>query len=148
MGLKGAKTGEKNKMSETPENKTVQPATDAELMRTNAMQTKRIEKLEEQLKLAVDALAKVNDQKKATDEAERQSLINHLIIDSGNKLTVDNLKDMTMQELKSMSIMADALGSNQDKMFASVAAMQADQSKPKIYGIDYWDSKAQVWRVK
>jgi uncharacterized coiled-coil protein SlyX len=134
-------------MSETQQDqKNIQPATDADLMRTNAMQAKHIEALNEQLKLAVDALAKVNDEKSARDEAERQSLINHLIIDSGNKLTVDSFKDMTTKEIKAMRIMADSLGSSQEKMIASVAAMRADQLKPKLQGIDYWDGTQ--WRMK
>jgi hypothetical protein len=126
-------------MSETP--KTEKIVTDADLMQSNAMLTRRNTTLEAQLKLAIDALSKVNDQKRAQDTAEKQDLIDHLVADSAGKLTVESLKDMDMPQLKSMRIMADALGTSQDKMFASVAALQAqqDQKRTPILTAGYYD---------
>lgn len=124
------------------------PVTDADLMQTNAMQNKRIENLEAQLKLAVDALSRVNDQKKAEAAAERQNLIDHLVADSAGKLTVETLKDVGMTELKAMKIMADTLGTSQDKMFASVAALQAERdqrSKPHLTA-GYFDRETKSWK--
>jgi hypothetical protein len=125
-----------------------QPATDADLMQTNAMLKRRIDALEDQLKLAVDALSKVNDQKKAQDIAEKQDLIDHLVADSCGKLTVDSLKDASIRELKSMRIMADALGTSQDKMFASVASLQAERdqrTKPQLTA-GYFDSATGTYK--
>lgn len=107
-------------------------AVDAELMQTNAMQDRRIKNLEAQLKLAVDALAKVNNEKKAQIAADRQALVDQIVADGKGKLTADSLKDMEMPELKAMRIMADVQGtSNQRELFASVAALQAEQDSRK-----------------
>jgi hypothetical protein len=137
-------------MTDTPPNQTppIQPATDADLMQTNAMLTKRVAKLEDQLKLSIDALAKINDKQKAQAAADKADLIDHLIADSKGKLTKDTLNDLDIRELKSMKIMADTLGSSQDDMFASVAALQTERDNKKILGIDYFDPKTQEWRVK
>jgi hypothetical protein len=130
------------------ENKQVAPATDADLMQSNAMLNKRVQNLEAQLKLAVDALAKVNDQKRASDAAEKADLITHLVADSGNKLTAEALDAMSMSELKAMQIMADAAGSSSDKMFASVQALQAaqDQKNRPYLTAGYFDHKTGTYK--
>lgn len=132
----------------TDQNQDSKPATDAELMQTNVMLSKQVSKLEAQLKLATDALVKVNDQKKAQDAAEKQDLIDHIVADSKGKFTADALKDLDIRELKAMKIMSDTLESTKDEMFASVAALQAERDGKKLQGIDYYDAKTHEWRVK
>ena len=129
-------------MSETkPEVKTV--ASDADLLRKIEMLQAQVDTREKQLKQAIDIANRANDERKARDEAEKQKLIDSVMIDS--KFDKEYLAQKSLSELQTMRITLDK---SIEKTFESVAAEIDAANKPKLMGITYWDSKSNDWRVK
>ena len=119
--------------------------TDAALMQENEMLKAQLKVREDQLKQAIAIANKANDQQKARDEAEKADLINRIVVDTAGKITKDELADKPLRELV---LIKTYTSKSLDSTFASIAALQAEKDKAKTFGIDYWDSKAQEWRIK
>lgn len=117
---------------------------DADLMRENEMLKAKITLREKQLKQAIDIANKANQQQKAKEDAEKQSLISRIVLDSNNKFTPENLKDKTLSELH---LMKTVLDTSLDQTFTSIAAYQAeaDSRKKPLLTAGAWDSKKKSW---
>jgi hypothetical protein len=102
------------------------PATDAELRRETERQKAEILKLKEQQRQAIDIANKALDEKKARDEAERQTLITEITVDSNQKWSLDELKDKSLTEL---NLIKTTLTKSMDQTFASIAAYDAEQKR-------------------
>jgi hypothetical protein len=117
--------------------------TDADLMLKNEMLTAQLNVREQQLRQAIDIADRYNKETIARDEAEKNRLIDSIILDS--KFGKDELKSRSLSELQTMRITLDR---SIEKSFASVAAQIDEARKPKLMGVDYWDSKTGEWRTK
>ena len=125
-------------------NQTQQIKTDAELMRENESLRAKIELREKQLKQAIDIANKANAAQKAKEDAEKESLITQIVLDTNNKFTPEELKDKTLSELRLMKTVVDK---SLDQTFASIAAYQADAERRKepLLTVGAWDSKKKDW---
>jgi hypothetical protein len=100
---------------------------------------------EDQLRQAIEIANKANDQKKARDAAEKQDLIDRIIIDSNGKVTVDELQDKSLRDL----VLIKTFASKQlDSTFASIAALQSEKdqrAKPHLT-VGYYDNATKTWK--
>jgi hypothetical protein len=135
-------------MSETQTDQT-KTETDAELitrlLRENEMLKAEVKVRTDQVRQATDIAIKANQAQEARDAAEKQNLIDKIVVDSNRKFTPEMLKDKSLKELQ---LMNTVIQTSYDHTFASVAALQAEQDKKKHFGIDYWDRETQQWRLK
>lgn len=118
--------------------------TDADLVRENEMLKAKLTLREDQLKQAITIANKANEKAHAVDEAERESLISRIVIDSNNKFKPEELKDKTLAELR---LMQTVLDKSLDHTFASIAAIQADEerrTKP-FFTAGAWNPEKKKW---
>jgi LPS O-antigen subunit length determinant protein (WzzB/FepE family) len=136
-----------NKPESKPEQKPpgtdAKPATDYELMRENEMLKAQVKLREDQLRQAITIANKANDQQKARDEAEKQHLINSIIIDG--KFDKESLTDKTLSELQ---LIRTTLDKSIEKTFANVAAEmdEAKRKKQPLLTVGYYDTASKTWK--
>jgi vacuolar-type H+-ATPase subunit I/STV1 len=120
-----------------------QVSTDADLMRKIHMQDAEIENYKNKVKQATDLFNRVNQERDAAEQAEKQRLIKEISIDSA--WTVDQL---TAKDLKTLQEINTTLKLNNNKTFASVAADIAELEKKKapLFTVGAWDSKTQTYK--
>jgi len=101
----------------------------------------KTERLEAQLRQSNTLLQRVNDMKKAEEEAEKERLT--IDIMNNSRYTKDMLMGKSHEQLK---IIADAL-SNTDKAFASVASDADSQRrlKERKLTVGQWDADKKEW---
>jgi len=118
------------------------PQTDADLIKQVEMLKGQLKTREDQLRQAIDIANRANVEKEARNEAEKEDLINRLVIDS--KYTREDLKDKPLEEVR---IIKTAVDKSIDKTFASVAADMAEQDRKTapLFTIGKWDYKKQDW---
>jgi cell division septum initiation protein DivIVA len=132
---------------ETPKEDTAKPdvAKDrdyAQVVQENEKLKVRIDRLEAQLRQDNTLLQRVNDVKKAEDEADKERLI--IDIMNNSQYTKDVLTPKTIEDLKTI---ADAL-EHTEKHFASVTADAEYTRKlrePKLT-VGEWDSDKKQWK--
>ena len=135
-------------MSENKTDQSAKPATDAEelgrLRRENEMLRAEVKVRTDQVRQATDIAVKANEIQKARDEAERQTLIDKIVVDTNQRFTADTLKDKTLKELQ---LMHTVVQTSMDHTFASVAALQAeqDQRKKPYLSVGAWDAANKKW---
>ena len=114
------------------------------LMRENEMLKAEVKVRTDQVRQATDIAIKANDAQKARDEAERQVLIDKIVVDSNRKFTPETLADKNMRELQLINM---AIQTSLDHTFASVAALQAEQDSHKapLLTVGKWDAATQKW---
>jgi hypothetical protein len=116
--------------------------TDADLIRENAMLKAELEARKNQIKQATDLFNRLTAEKTATEEAEKQRLIDTIMQDSTYQKDQLIGKDMnTLREINT------TLNLNNNKAFASVAADMAEQAhKAKVHlTVGAWDAQKKVW---
>lgn len=130
------------KTESAPATPTVQ--TDAQLLRENEMLKAQVKLREEQLKQAIDIANKANDQAKAREAAEKQDLIDRIIVDANGKMTQDELQGKSLSELQ---LVKTVLSKSLDHTFASIAALQAEKDKrtAPYLTAGAWDSQNKKW---
>ena len=113
----------------------------AEVVGENEKLKIRVDRLEAQLRQSNALLQRVNDLKKAEDEAEKERLI--IDIMNNSKYTKDMLIPKPYSELK---IIADAL-ENTEKGFASVASDAAEtrRKQERKLTVGEWDADKKQW---
>jgi len=103
----------------------------------------KTERLEAQLRQSNTLLQRVNDMKKAEDEADKERLV--IDIMNNSKYTKDMLVGKSHEQLK---IIADAL-SNTEKGFASVLvsadAEKIQRDKQRKLTVGQWDADKKEW---
>ncbi|MCL2641962.1 MAG: hypothetical protein FWD52_00365 [Candidatus Bathyarchaeota archaeon] len=112
--------------------------TDADLQSKNERLQLEIDKLKNQQKIAVDIANKAITDQKIRDEAERQTLIAELVVDSDGQWTQTELDKLSTRELNLVKI---TLTKRTDATFASIAAYNDEQKRmnaPKLtaFGVD------------
>jgi len=112
------------------------------IVKSNEMKDVRIERLEEQLRQANTLLQRVNDLKKAEDEADKERLV--IDIMNSSNYTKDMLISKSHDELKTI---ADAL-IHTEKGFASIAAdaEQTRSAKDRKLTVGEWDPETKTWK--
>jgi hypothetical protein len=116
--------------------------TDADLMRENQMLRAEVEARKNQIKQATDLVTRVNQEKKAAEDAEKTRLIDTIMADSAYSKDQLEAKDLkTLQEINT------TLKLNNNKTFAAVAADLAEQeSRKKVFlSAGAWDAQKQSW---
>ena len=118
-------------------------STDADLMREIDMLKAEVKVRNTQLRQAIDIAQRVNDERKAREDAEKTRLIDSLIIDG--KFNKDDLAKNTLAELQ---IMRTTIDKALEKTFVSVAAeLDAENKKHEPYlTVGAWDAKTQSWK--
>jgi hypothetical protein len=140
----GGTWNEETKTCKMPEkNPSVPGGTDmASLLRENEMLKARVTLREKQLKQAIGIANRANDERKAKDEAEKQSLIQSIQIDG--KFSKDELEKKSLDELHTIRFTLDR---SIEKTFANVAA-EIDEAKRKRQPhltAGAWDSEKKQW---
>jgi len=109
-----------------------------------AMLEAKVAVREDQLKQAIEIASRANDERNATTEAERQSLINSIKLDSKG-YTTDELDKKSLQSLVDIRT---AIDKTVEPQFASViAAMDADKKKIRsLLTVGYYDSASDTWK--
>lgn len=136
-------------MSTPQPNPTPAPAptvqTDASLLRENEMLKAQVKLREEQLKQAIDIANKANDQAKAREAAEKQDLIDRIIVDSNGKMSTEELTGKSLSELQ---LIKTVLSKSLDHTFASIAALQSEKDKrtQPFLTVGYYDSATKTWK--
>lgn len=120
------------------------PQTDADVIRENEMLKARLKTREDQLRQAIDIANRANEQQKAREEAERQTLIDHIVIDTNGKYTKDELKNKPLGELQTIKT---ALDKSIEQSFMNIAAYQAEQDRKKKphLTVGAYDSQKKEW---
>ena len=120
------------------------PKSDAELIRENESLRAKVELREKQLQDAIKIANKAITIEKAKEDAERDSLVNRIVLDSNNKFKPEDLNDKTLSELR---LIQTVLDKSLDQTFASIAAIQADAQRRKepLLTAGAWDSKKKEW---
>jgi hypothetical protein len=122
--------GEKNKLTDETK-KTVLLDEDEYkgLLAKNIAQATEISQVKAQLKDSTDALVLIKTKLDSAEKEEKEAVITDLVRDSQGKLTVETLKDHTLNELY---FLKDTLSKAEPKTFVSVMKQrEADQNKPK-----------------
>jgi len=114
----------------------------AEVVQENEKLKVRVERLEAQLRQDNTLLQRVNDMKKAEDDANKERLI--IDIMNNSQYTKDTLISKTYGDLKTI---ADAL-EHTEKHFASVASdsEQIRQARQPKLTVGEWDSEKKQWK--
>jgi len=131
-------------MSETPKETKPIVATDAELYQKVATLEAKLKTREDQLREAVDFKLKVDAEKIGKDAAEKQSLIDMIIIDG--KFSRDELQKESLETLR---VRCETLDRGLDKHFASVAAMDKAERERKnqpYLTVGAYDSETKTWK--
>jgi LPS O-antigen subunit length determinant protein (WzzB/FepE family) len=106
------------------------PATDADLIakltRENEMLKAENKVRTDQVAQAVKIATQANDMQKARDEAERQTLIGKIVVDTNSRYTKEQLSGKNLNELQ---LMYSVVQTSMDQTFASIAVYQAEQDK-------------------
>ena len=122
--------GEKNKLTDETK-KTVLLDEDEYkgLLAKNIAQATEISQIKAQLKDSTDALVLIKTKIDSAEKEEKEAVITDLVRDSQGKLTVETLKDHSLNELY---FLKDTLSKAEPKTFVSVMKQrEADQNKPK-----------------
>jgi septal ring factor EnvC (AmiA/AmiB activator) len=122
--------GEKNKLTDETK-KTVSLDEDEYkgLLAKNIAQATEISQVKAQLKDSTDALVLIKTKIDSAEKEEKEAVITDLVRDSQGKLTVETLKDHSLNELY---FLKDTLSKAEPKTFVSVMKQrEADQNKPK-----------------
>jgi hypothetical protein len=129
-GKKSKNVGEKNKLTDETK-KTVLLDEDEYkgLLAKNIAQSTEISQVKAQLKDSTDALVLIKTKIDSAEKEEKEAVITDLVRDSQGKLTVETLKDHSLNELY---FLKDTLSKAEPKTFVSVMKQrEADQNKPK-----------------
>jgi hypothetical protein len=118
-------------------------STDADLLRKCEMLEARVALREKQLKQAIDIAGRANDERKAKEEAEKQSLINSIMIDS--KFNKDELAPKSLAELQTMRFTLDR---SLQQTFANIAADIDEKNRKKQPRLTagYYDKATDSWK--
>lgn len=114
----------------------------ASLLRKNEMLEARVALREKQLRQAIGIANRANDERKAKDEAEKQSLIQSIQMDG--KFSKDELEKKNLDELHTIRFTLDR---SIEKTFANVAA-EIDAAKRKrqpLLTAGSWDPEKKKW---
>ena len=119
-------------------------SSDTDLIRENEMLKARLKTREDQLRQAIEIANKANTSQQARSEAERQDLIDHIVIDTNGKYTKDELKDKPLKEIQ---LIKTALDKSLEHTFTNIAAFQAEQDRKKKphLTIGAWDNEKKQW---
>ena len=99
------------------------------LLAKNIAQATEISQVKAQLKDSTDALVLIKTKLDSAEKEEKEAVITDLVRDSQGKLTVETLKDHSLNELY---FLKDTLSKAEPKTFVSVMKQrEADQIKPK-----------------
>ncbi len=117
-------------------------STDADLMRENQMLRAEVEARKNQIRQATDMITRVNQERKAAEDAEKSRLIDTIMQDSA--YSKDQLVGMDLKDLQTINT---TLKLNNNKTFASVAADIAEQErKNKVFlTVGAWDSAKKTY---
>jgi hypothetical protein len=120
----------------------VKPQGDAALMRENEMLRARVELREKQLKQAIDIANRANDERKAKEEAEKQSLIQSIQMDG--KFDKDELEKKSLADLHTIRFTLDR---SIEKTFVNVAAEidEARRTRKPFLTAGAWDREKKQW---
>ena len=112
--------------------------TDLDLMRENNMLRAEVEARKNQIKQATDLVTRVNQERKAAEDAEKTRLIDTIMMDS--IYTKEQLTGMDFKELQTINT---TLKMNSNKTFASVASdIAVQEAKNKVqFTLGKWDSR-------
>jgi len=116
---------------------------DAKLLNQIEMLNARVALREKQLKQAIGIANRANDERKAKEEAEKQSLIQSIQIDG--KFSKEELDKKSLSELTTMRFTLDR---SIEKTFVNVAAEIDEarrQHKPHLTA-GYYDSATETWK--
>jgi hypothetical protein len=138
--------GEKNKLTDETK-KTVLLDEDEYkgLLAKNIAQATEISQIKAQLKDSTDALVLIKTKIDSAEKEEKEAVITDLVRDSQGKLTVETLKDHSLNELY---FLKDTLSKAEPKTFVSVMKQrEADQNKPKPpeTSVGIYDSAKKDW---
>jgi hypothetical protein len=117
-------------------------STDADLMRENSMLRAEVEARKNQIKQATDLVTRVNQERKAAEDAEKNRLIDTIMADSA--YTKDQLVGMDLKDLQTINT---TLKLNNNKTFAAVAAdIAAQEQRAKVQlTAGAWDAVEKKW---
>jgi len=117
-------------------------STDADLMRENQMLRAEVEARKNQIKQATDLVTRVNQERKAAEDAEKNRLIDTIMADSA--YSKDQLSGMDLKDLQTINT---TLKLNNNKTFAAVAAdIAAQDAKRKVFlSAGAWDAQKKEW---
>jgi hypothetical protein len=103
----------------------------------------RVDLREKQLKQAIEIANRANDERKAKEDAEKQSLIQSIQIDG--KFSKEELDKKTLGELTTMRFTLDR---SIEKTFANVAAEidEAKRQRKPHLTVGYYDSASDSWK--
>ncbi len=123
---------------------TLHVKTTTDLIQENEMLKVRLDTREKQMRILLDRDNQNEETKKAQAEAERQDLIEHVIIESNSKYTRDELKDKPLSEIRTIHTSVNKFAGHD---FASVAAYQAEQDRKKAPSLTVgkWDYRKEEW---
>ena len=130
----------------TNEGVTTPPASpgDADLLNKIAMLEAKLKVREDQLKQAIEIAGRANDEKKATEKAEKESIIGSILIDSKG-YTTDELQGKTLPALREIRMAIDKTSA--PKFAAVIASMDAEKHKmrPQLTA-GYYDAATKTWK--
>ena len=99
------------------------------LLGKNVAQTTEITQLKAQLKDSTEALVIIKNKMDAAEKEEKDAVIDELIRDSQGKLSIETLKDHSLNELY---FLKDTLAKAEPKTFVSVMRQREQDSKKPV----------------
>jgi len=119
------------------------PPVMGDLLREIEMLKTQVEIREKQLRQAIDIAGRANSERKAREDAEKERLINSIVLDS--KFGKDELDKKSLGDLQTIRTTLDK---SIEKTFASVAAdlAEAQRKKKPHLTAGYYDSATKTWK--